>query len=145
MRVDLGSLSKGRACAQASHASNAFWNAYGKTEEAQEWAKSTTQGFGTSIVLGASLDVIKERCNKVYSEREFNGMSDTILDPDYVVSISSELLPYMNVSSALNARLEQSTTDPNKYMFHRAEITCAYIFGDRELLKPIVGDLPLYS
>ena len=142
VRTDLSSMGVGRAAAQASHAANAFWHKYGRTKAAQEWAASTKQGFGTAIVLGASFDIIKEKCSAANTH---DIPCDTVVDPDYAISFSAELLPYMNVSSACNPKLEQSATDPNKWIFHRQDITCGYIFGDKEELKPLLGDLPLYS
>jgi peptidyl-tRNA hydrolase len=145
MRTDLPSMGPGRAAAQASHASNAFWHKYGKTKEAQAWAASTKQGFGTAIVLGATLEQIKERCGAALTNKF---AMDTITDTDYAISFSAELLPYMRTQSELasgNATIEQSEKDPNKYILHRQEVTCAYIFGDKEALQPILGDLPLYS
>lgn len=65
MRTDLASLNFGKACAQASHASNAFQH-YMQFEMADDdrgpetetlynqWAASTSQGFGTVLVLGAT-------------------------------------------------------------------------------------------
>lgn len=145
MRTDLPSMGAGRAAAQASHASNAFWHKYGKRAEAQAWASSTKQGFGTAIVLGATLDQIKEKCAAAI-EQKFP--TDTVIDPDYAIAFSSELLPFMRSQSEIasgNAKIEQSEKDPTKYILHREEITCAYIFGEKEALQPILGDLPLYS
>lgn len=143
MRVDLLSLSNGRAAAQASHASNAFWHKYGKTKEAQAWASSTDQGFGTAIVLGATFEQIKERCAEAIKQKF---PCDTVLDPDYAIQFSAELIPFMDKNITGNpSKIEQSKTDPKKYILRRQEITCAYIFGDKEALQSIIGDLPLYS
>jgi len=143
MRNDLGSMQSGRAAAQASHAASAFWHKYGKTKDAQAWAASTPQGFGTAIVLGATFEQIKEKCAAAISQKF---PCDTVIDPDYAIAFSSELLPYLDKSvSGDPARIEQSATDPKKYILHRQEVTCAYIFGDKEKLVELLGDLPLYS
>lgn len=145
MRTDLGSLGPGRAAAQASHASNAFWHRYGKTKEAQAWAASTKQGFGTAIVLGCTFDQLKERCAEAIKQKF---PCDSVIDPDYAISFSAELLPFMRSQSEIasgNASIEQSEKDPTKYILHREEITCAYIFGNKEALQPLLGDLPLYT
>jgi peptidyl-tRNA hydrolase len=143
MRTDLPSMGAGRAAAQASHASNAFWHKYGKTKDAQAWAASTPQGFGTAIVLGATFEQIKEKCAAAISQKF---PCDTVIDPDYAIVFSSELLPYLDKSvSGDPTRIEQSATDPKKYILHRQEVTCAYILGEKEALQPILGDLPLYS
>ena len=151
MRNDLPSLSSGRAAAQASHASNAFWHMYGSTKEAKEWAACTSQGFGTTIVLGANLETIKTKLGE--SSRQWF-MTSVVTDPDYAISISSEVLPYIDKNVPIISevgvtsgvpRLELSQTDPTKYILHRQEDTCAFIFGDKEALAPLLSDLPLYS
>lgn len=141
MRTDLPSMSVGRAAAQASHAANAFIHKYGNTKDAKAWAASTPQGFGTAIVLGATLPQIVE-CRKKLTGQ--NVPNDSIIDPDYAIQFSSELLPYMVIGDP-SRRIEQSATDPKKCILHRQEITCAYIFGNKDELAPILGDLPLYS
>jgi peptidyl-tRNA hydrolase len=145
MRNDLGSLGPGRAAAQASHAANAFIHKHGNTKDAKAWTASTPQGFGTAIVLSATLPQIVE-CRKNLTGQ--NVPNDTIIDPDYAITFSAELLPYINAELANDGRttkIEQSTTDPKKYILHRQEITCAYIFGNKDELAPILGELPLYS
>lgn len=138
MRVDLPSMGAGRAAAQASHAANAFIHGNGAMPSVLDWQSQTAQGFGTAIVLGATLDQIK---NKMALAKGF--LNDTVVDPDYVISVSSELIPVIKMDS--RTQFVPSETDPTKYLYHRSEVTCAYIFGDKELLKSILGDLPLYS
>jgi len=142
LRNDLPSLSHGRACAQASHASNAFIHKFGISDDVVEWSQQTSQGFGTAIVLSANLRDIEN----VLKECSINvtGLYESIVDPDYVVPISSELVPFLNRD---NKRIvvEQSTTDPTKSFIHRSEVTCAYVFGDKEKLAPILSRFPLYS
>lgn len=141
MRNDLPSMGCGRAAAQASHASNAFIHKFGEREDVVEWSNQTPQGFGTAIVLSASHSDIAEALN------ECNDLGiDTIekvVDPDYVIPISSEIVPFLNQSERIT--VEQSATDPNKSFIHRSEVTCAYVFGDKERLAPILGRFPLYS
>lgn len=142
IRTDLGSMGSGRACAQCSHASNAFIKSFGKMDDVVAWSSQTPQGFGTAIVLGASLDQIFEKlykCGKFYNE--------LIYDPDYVITIPKEIVYLIksDKETPYPIKLEPSLIDVNKYILHRKEITCAYIFGDKELLKPILGDLLLYS
>ena len=135
------SMGCGRAAAQASHASNAFWAKYGHTKEAKEWAASTPQGFGTAIVLGATVDQIGDLTKKAHAQKF---PSDQIVDPDYAITISSELIPFLD-KNLKGITWEPSEKDPNKYVIHRQEITCGYIFGDKEDLQPLLGELPLYS
>ena len=140
MRTDLPSMGAGRAAAQASHAANAFIHKYGNKDYVKEWQKQTTQGFGTAIVLGVNLKELYNKYNASY--RKF--CSEVIIDPDYVVSISSELVPFLNKLDS-RIKVEQSTVDSNKYVIHREEVTCGYIFGNKEKLVELLGDLPLYS
>ena len=141
MRTDLGSLGPGRAAAQASHAANAFIYKYGnKRDDVNEWQQQTPQGFGTAIVLGVDLECMKNLHNIALHDQY---PTELITDPDYVISISSEILPII-VDSA-KSKIEQSPTDPSKYLYHRSEVTCAYIFGDKEKLAPLLFGLPLYS
>lgn len=144
MRNDLPSMGPGRAAAQASHAANAFWQRFGHTGAAKEWASTTPQGFGTAIVLGATLSQI----DKITDDAGRQGFgTELVIDPDYAISFSSELFPYIKTDLPTDKKLfiEKSEKDPTKYILHREEITCGYIFGDKELLQPLLGDLPLYS
>jgi len=138
MRNDLPSMGSGRAAAQASHAANAFIHEWGNPEKINrsdvgEWKKQTKQGFGTAIVLSAS----KAQIEKVLKSRRIP--QGWVIDPDYVVSVSVELAPYIK-----GVYKEISESDPARLLIHRSEKTCAYIFGLKEELEPLVGELPLY-
>lgn len=141
MRTDLPSMGAGRAAAQASHAANAFIHKHGNTKDAKAWAASTPQGFGTAIVLGATLEQIELITNVAHAKGFY---TEQIVDPDYAISISAEIVPFLR-QDLKGIKIEQSEKDPTKYIIHRQEITCAYIFGNKEDLAPILGDLPLYS
>ena len=141
MRTDLPSLGVGRAAAQASHASNAFIHRFGTLAAATEWSQSTPQGFGTAIVLGTTLDELRFLLDKAGNT---GFLGEAIIDPDYAISISSELVPFLDKSSR-NFTIEPSATDPKKVILHRSETTCGYIFGNKEQLQPLLGDIPLYS
>jgi hypothetical protein len=139
-------MSHGRAAAQASHASNAFIHKFGRTTRAggpnveiEAWQKETLQGFGTAIILTAN----NEQIDKVIKQAgAANFPCDTVIDPDYVIPISSEILPFLSQDGFFH--VTPSPSDPFKYLLHRSEMTCAYVFGDKEKLKDIVGHLPLY-
>lgn len=142
MRSDLPSLSTGRAAAQASHASNAFIHTFGDKDDVKLWQAQTPQGFGTAIVLSANLyDIVEtlDECKNSGFE-----VYDTVVDPDYVVPISSELVKFLDPEDK-RITVELSATDPNKSFVHRSENTCAYVFGDKEKLAPILSGFPLYS
>jgi peptidyl-tRNA hydrolase len=142
MRTDLPSMGAGRAAAQASHAANAFIHKFGGKADVKEWQKQTPQGFGTAIVLGVTFDQfqLKEKCSKAMSQ---GFHADSVIDPDYVISVSKEIMPFIDSKNL--GHFEQSPADPDKYLLHREEVTCAYIFGDKEKLVELLGDLPLYS
>ena len=136
MRTDLPSMSTGRAAAQASHASNAFIHKFGNRDDVRSWTTQTKQGFGTAIVLSAT-------------EKDINNImdldwlvKDTVIDPDYVIVISSEIVDY--IGSKFKSQLEPLVKDTTKFLFHREEITCAYIFGKKEELKPYLEKFNLY-
>jgi peptidyl-tRNA hydrolase len=142
MRTDLPSMSVGRAAAQASHAANAFIHKYGRDTDVKKWQNSTEQGFGTAIVLSANIDQIEQVWSLATKE---NIPNDKVIDPDYVIPVSSEVVEFLDPHNSRITLVEQSQSDPKKYLIHRSEVTCSYIFGDKEKLKTIIGSLSLYS
>jgi peptidyl-tRNA hydrolase len=100
MRNDIESMNPGKAIAQGSHASNAFvdhFHAHMQKVNSQpvnsdtdtklsrafyEWEESTTQGFGTVLVLEGPMD-------KIYSTVEiFRGLGNIagiVHDPTYPI------------------------------------------------------------
>lgn len=140
IRNDLSSLGAGRAAAQASHAANAFIYEYGelKKNDIKSWQSQTIQGFGTAIVLSASETEID---NLLKLKELKNFPKEWVIDPDYVISVTSEVAKFLN-SDKLD-KIE--VVDQNKVLLYRKEKTCAYIFGDKEELKPFLGQFPLYS
>lgn len=89
MRNDLDSLSSGKAMAQASHASNAFVHQAEKlafsNEEVlgslEEWRGETTQGFGTVIVLGGSMNDIVDTIDMMQKDY----ICEIVHDPTYPI------------------------------------------------------------
>ena len=136
IRNDIPSMNPGRAMAQASHAANAFIHKYGKQKDVKQWQRQTCQGFGTAIVLAADIVQIRE----IFIGLSAHKIKEEIIDPDYAISVSSEIIPYIAIEKI--GMFNPST--PGRYSFHREEITCAYIFGDSEILKPFLEDLPLH-
>jgi hypothetical protein len=126
-------MGTGRATAQASHAANAFIHEWGERRDVKDWQCQTKQGFGTAIVLGATKGCID---NILRSRVIPQGW---VIDPDYVVSVSVELHPYVK-----GVFKEISETDPTQMLIHRSEKTCAYVFGTKDDLEHLVGELPLY-
>lgn len=136
MRTDLPSMTTGRAMAQASHAANAFIKKFGKHKEVKAWQRQTKQGFGTAIVLAADRGIINGKFSLMFGYK----FKELVVDPDYVIPVSTELLPYI----IFEHQKMFVPLDDRKMLFHREEVTCAYIFGSKEDLKPYLGDLPLH-
>ena len=141
MRSDLFSMNPGRAMAQASHASNAFIHEYGKLKLVKKWQKQTDQGFGTAIVLAADLQTITNIFSRL-KELKYETMG-TVLDPDYVIPIPADIMPFLSDETQRTHTFDP-IDDGKRYLFHREEITCAYIFGDKNQLSPFLGELPLH-
>lgn len=128
-------MSPGRAMAQASHASNAFIHRFGKRKDVVAWQKETKQGFGTAIVLSATLSQIKEVCFNLSDPHEF------VIDPEYGIKINVELLELIDPRKILS---ENTIVGDESVVIFKKEITCAYIFGDKDDLAPILGHLKLH-
>lgn len=140
MRNDLDSMSVGRAAAQASHASNAFIHKYGKRSDVKQWQKQTNQGFGTAIVLSANFDKISHVLSEINKE---TNPSDLVYDPDYGTTTTWELFNLLD-KSLYTRYFSSDTPTKSSVTFFRNEVTCAYVFGTKEQLAPILGSLPLY-
>lgn len=146
MRNDLDSMSHGRACAQASHAANVFAHDFGPgskcyRKEYKDWAKQTPQGFGTAIVLSASMMNIDDIFKRGPFKRWI--MKGLVVDPDYGVKTTWELFDL--IPKRAYTRWHSSDTNTTRSVtFFRKVVTCAYIFGEREELIPAVGHLELY-
>lgn len=141
IRTDLPSMTTGRAMAQASHASNAFIHKYGKRKEVQEWQKETKQGFGTAIVLAASLGEINDvflQLNALFP----NGIQDYVIDPEYGIKTNKEMFDLINPKKVQFTKT--IINDDGSVILFKDEITCAYVFGDKDELNDIIGDLPLH-
>lgn len=136
MRNDLPSMSPGRAMAQASHAANAFIGKYGHRKDVKAWQKETGQYFGTAIVLAASASDIKD---VLLNLREPN---DFIVDPEYGVKTTKELLDLMHPLRILS-KMSIVNPDGTAIVFKR-EMTCAYVFGTKSALDPILGRFKLH-
>lgn len=137
MRTDIPSQTTGRAMAQASHAANAFIKEFGWDKNVKSWQKQTNQGFGTAIVLAADNEIIAN----VWKQLPMGALKDRVIDPDYVIPVPSEVIPYIDKNYKRHFTLSE---DKRKAFFSRKEVTCAYVFGSKEELKPILGNLPLH-
>ena len=134
MRNDLASMNAGKGMAQASHASNAFvfaelkkmlkrpWSSVkdfyrvfinGDPENASglfiRWVHSTTQGFGTVLVLG--VDEVQMR-TAVDVSRMLKFTADVIHDPTYPL-VDGDFCHFIPLD------------------------TCGYVFGNKN--DPVLG------
>lgn len=138
MRNDLQSMNPGRAMAQASHASNAFIHKYGKRADVKKWQKETSQGFGTAIVLAASIGDIHD----LISRLPHSIPACMVVDPEYGVKTTREILSMINYKKIM---LEKTVfNEDGSVVIFRSETTCAYAFGTREKLAPFLGHLSLH-
>jgi peptidyl-tRNA hydrolase len=135
-RDDIDSMNPGKLAAQASHASNAFVHKFHetmrsaaaeKTARAEQlntdfylWETSTTQGFGTVIVLGAEMKMIYPVVS-VFNKLGY--LSDIVHDPSY---------PILD----------------GKVVHHIPLDTCAYVFvpnkEDDDIANALLSKFPLY-
>ena len=125
MRNDMESMTPGKAAAQSAHAANAVKHHFMTKikdkvaiEEFSFWESQTSQGFGTTIVLGVTETQMKETIeflSKWYT-------SGIVHDPTYPVK------------------------DGN--VMHLIPVdTCAYLFApnrDDTLLRQVLGKFSLY-
>ena len=126
MRTDMDSMNPGKAMAQASHASNAFVSnaepGYNVDEELfNAWQESTTQGFGTVLVLGVNEAQMRTAVEVAESFGVDKFPCDVIHDPTYPLQ-DGDTTHFIPVD------------------------TCGYIFGDKEdpLLEAIIGKFELH-
>lgn len=110
MRTDLESLNSGKGMAQASHASNAFVNKFharmaetnfegiSKSSVAEDlnkafydWENSTTQGFGTVLVLEGKMSECKFAID-LFRMNDY--IADIIHDPTYPI-VDGEIVHYI--------------------------------------------------
>lgn len=150
MRTDLDSMGSGRAAAQASHATSAFTKSFGPDskcfrQEVKDWMKMTKQGFGTAIVLGVTKKQIVDLFNKSLKRWI---MKEKIYDPDYKIRVNSEIFELLAQNYDCKTRDYKFVVDKSEdgsVLISRNEMTCAYVFGDKEDLVDSLGELPLYS
>ena len=127
MRTDMDSMNPGKAMAQASHASNAFVSnaepGYNVDEELfNDWQQSTTQGFGTVLVLAVNEAQMRTAVMVAESFGVDKFPCDIIHDPTYPI-VDGDIVHHVPLD------------------------TCAYVFGDKEdpLLASILQNFPLHS
>ena len=149
LRTDLPSMNCGKACAQASHASNAFVK-MAKDDLAEKrrklfelWQNETDQGFGTVIVLAATRS---ELASAVDNARFKMFVAGEVVDPTYPYKVENgEIAKLIPTTTDTFPRAE--IADPKApVMLCRKEVTCGFIFGDKDELAAynIVSHLKLH-
>ncbi len=117
MRNDLPSLNPGKLAAQAAHVANAAVKS-GAKDAVKAWERQTSQGFGTTIVLGAPLSFI-----------QFYMHSSAVFDPTYPCEIPFEVGAHLAGSG--QGDMVHLDRRRKKAVYLRNEIVGAWAIGDR--------------
>lgn len=162
VRTDLPSMNPGKAQAHSAHAANCFINTaiiqsyqrplvnskglcyYDIDPLVLQWKNMTSQGFGTQINLKAPWELVKQTV-EFASEHPKNGISvfaELILDPTYPYYVPDEEI-FNLISPDIHTAPPIKLPD-GRYVCHRSEYTAAYIFGEKETLRDLVGQYPLH-
>ena len=162
MRTDLPSMNPGKAMAQASHASNAFmFNATNEfrskpedtplvIQHAINWSSETDQGFGTVLVLGATMDdIVKVREFDVLNTAtdlesgRMNILFEEVIDPTYPYIVNLEII---DLIEGKYHTAEPHELESGDFACFRKEVTCAYLFADKnnEHIQKLVDHLDLH-
>jgi hypothetical protein len=150
VRTDLPSLGNGKAIAHAMHAGNQMTYELmvlplqkGKEVDPDvlAWHKMA-KGFGTTIALGrgnelplATVQAVVDAVNKL------GGKANVVVDPTYPYLVDSEVAPFMREDVHT---MPPVPGPPGQTVCFREEITTAYVFGDKAMLKVVLGQFGLY-
>lgn len=149
VRSDMQSLgqSSGKMAAHSGHAANAFVhdNVVKKLQKNSllspavlEWIETTEQGFGTQINLKGSWQDICKVYETAMGQNIVTGM---VMDPEYPYIVDSEVVALIDPSHHAVPPIDIGN---GKFVCHRPEYTAMYVFGNKEQLKPLVGEFPLH-
>ncbi len=150
VRTDLPSLGAGKAIAHAMHAGNKMtWDlcvAPMRADKAVdpdlvEWHNQGA-GFGTTIALGkgnelplATMQAVVDAVNNM------GGKADVVTDPTYPYLVDKEIFQLMDET----VHTMPAVYGPPGFMVcFRKEVTTAYVFGDKAMLKVVMGQFGLY-
>lgn len=125
MRNDLPSLNPGKLAAQAAHCANAFVASkqWSKSPLLKQWQNQSKQGFGTTIVLGATRGFILKNINK----------SCHVYDDTYPCEIPVEIAMFMIESNSIQYGPEVGITwSADRAIFLRRELVGAFDFGGEQ-------------
>ena len=142
-RTDMASMNPGKAMAHAAHAANAF--VFGMEARIADhslpvgsplyqlytsWKNSTTQGFGTTIVLQSTDDQSCKIVDACLCDDSVN--SGWCVDPTYPYAVSSEIANLIPTTGDTLGRIP----NPNGTVtMFREERTCAWVFGDKNSFR----------
>lgn len=139
------SMGRGKSVAHGAHAANLFTYQHyvmpliGKQPVDQRVVNwhSEGAGFGTTIALNVgSLENMITTANAAIL---LDGMAGIVVDPTYPYFVDTELVKLIDP--------KVHTMDPKclgeKSICFREEQTCAYIFGDKDKLAPLLSTFDL--
>lgn len=150
VRTDLPSLGAGKAIAHAMHAGNQMTFETmvvplqkGKAVDPDilEW-HGQAKGFGTTIALGKGNELPLETMQAVVDTvNKLGGKANVVVDPTYPYLVDRELFKLMDPA----VHTMPAVPGPPGFMVcFREEITTAYVFGDKGMLKVVMGQFGLY-
>ena len=150
VRTDLPSLGAGKAIAHGMHAGNKMtWdlcvvplrNGEEIDNDVMAW-HAQGGGFGTTIALGKGREItLATQTAIVDAVRALGGKGDQVIDTSYPYLVDNEIVPFMNPDIHT---MPPVSGPPGQTVCFRNEITTAYVFGDKTMLKIVLGQFGLY-
>jgi len=150
VRTDLPSLGHGKAVAHSFHAGNHLtWTHVVEPLQRGEEPNADLvawhhegKGFGTAIALGdkRQMDLATMR-SVVDTAKQLGMIADLIVDPTYPYLVDVELAPLLDPSIHTTPMV---SGPPGFMVAFRREITTAYVFGDKDQLRPLLSKFSLY-
>lgn len=147
VRTDLPSLTSGKGMAQVHHAGVQMVNKYRGQPLVRDYiTQGIEQGadhFNTTIVLGATLMDITQRCQAAGAAGDAVVVFDTVTDPSYPFFVQNgevaDLIPE-SVAQAIKQMPD------GRILMVRSEVTCAWFCGDRnnERFRALFDGLELH-
>lgn len=144
MRNDMESLNPGKLSAQCGHAVSMFHQKMNSVKANSdlkslflEWLSD--RDFGTKIVLGADKGQIDDICYSL--KNKSNIANDIVYDPTYPFWTTEEIA---NILIEYNIATHNGNIKNKNHLLTRKELTCMYIFGDKNVISEYVIHLNLY-
>lgn len=156
MRNDLVSLNPGKAVAQGAHAANQMVKHYSRyvgaiqDEQGQidalnlldQW-ETSADGFGTTITLSVSE---QEMRSAVMVAKALGFHAGIMRDPTYPFEAQEEVAKILSTYGYSNGvAVIRPATATKPAIMVRPEDVCAYVFGDKDELYPVLGRFPLMA